>query len=54
MRASEPSHNWSETSRDEKFVTWRCRGCRAGAVTAIAMNSHPGKCFRCESRSKAK
>jgi hypothetical protein len=51
MRPSTPNANWSETSRDGKFVTWRCRGCRAHAVTAISQNAHPGKCLRCESRS---
>jgi hypothetical protein len=48
MRESLPSHNWNEAEHDGKFVTWRCRGCRALAVTT---GMHPGKCLRCESRS---
>jgi hypothetical protein len=52
MRESTPNANWSETSRDGKHVTWRCRGCRAHAVTAISQNAHPGKCLRCEKASK--
>jgi hypothetical protein len=54
MRASEPNHNWNETGRDAMHITWRCRGCRAGAVTPVSGIQHPGKCFRCEARSKTK
>jgi hypothetical protein len=49
MRPSEVNANWNVAENDGRFTTWRCRGCRALAVTAGTQ--HPGKCLRCESRS---